>query len=356
VTRARIAAARLADQRLTTAGPGDPAAMVAWFGAVQAQDYGAATWALALRMRGAVTRADIDRAVDEGRVLRTHVMRPTWHFVAAADIRWLLALTAPRVHRALRWGHGQLGTDAPLRMRAMTVIERALTDDEALTRVELAARLARSRIPLRGTALALVVMHAEVEAIVCSGPRRGRQPTYTLLDRRAPAAKALDRDAALAELIVRYFRSHGPATVRDCAWWSGLTIADVRRGLDIARARSESIDGLTYWSVTPSRAAAPPDAVHLLPIYDEYIVAYRDLAAVPRGPSRWGILPQPVVSRGQVAGVWKAVRDREQLVVEVTHDRRLSRGERAALERAADRYGRFHGRPSTFRLRQSSDA
>jgi len=344
-----IAAERLWNQRLTTPGPRDPAAVVAWFGAVQAQEYGPAKWALAQRTRGQTTDADVQRAFDEGRILRTHVMRPTWHFVAAADIRWLLALTAPRVHRALTWGHTQLGTHAPLRNRAMAVIERALDEESALTRPELADRLARAKIRLKGTALALVVMHAELEGLVCSGPRRGRQSTYALLDRRVPAARPLDRDEALAELTTRYLRSHGPATVRDFVWWSGLTTADVRRGLEIVRARSSTVADRAYWTITSSRADAPPADVHLLPIYDEYLVAYRDLEAVPRGGTRWGMLPQAVVSRGQVAGVWKPILERDRIVVHLRAERRLTRDERARLARAAQRYGRFHGLPVAVR-------
>jgi hypothetical protein len=346
---ARIAAARLANQRLTKAAPRDPASLVAWFGAVQAQDYGAATWALGLRLGGRATDVSVERAVDEGRILRTHVMRPTWHFVAAADIRWLLALTAPRVHRALQWGHGQLGTDASLRSRAMNVIERVLTREPALTRVELGDHLERARIPVRRTALALVIIHAELEALVCSGPRRGKQSTYVLFDRRVPRAASLDRDEAIAELTTRYLRSHAPATVRDLSWWSGLTAADARRGLDIVRARKQTIEGLTYWTLTSARDAKPSDAVHLLPVYDEYLVAYRDLEAVPRGETRWGILPQAIVSRGEVVGVWKPVRERDRLVVNVQAHRTLSRRERGQLEAAIDRYGRFHQQPTVCR-------
>jgi hypothetical protein len=352
---ARIAAARLVSQRLTKAAPRDPASLVAWFGAVQAQDFGAAKWALGLRLAGRSTDASVARAVDEGRILRTHVMRPTWHFVTAADIRWLLALTAPRVHRALQWGHGQLGTDADLRSRAMKVIERVLTKEPALTRPELGDHLERARIPVRHTALALVVIHAELEALVCSGPRRGTQSTYMLLDRRVPRAASLDRDEAIAELTTRYLRSHAPATVRDFCWWSGLTAADARRGLDIVRARAHAIEGLTYWTLRSTWDAKPSDAVHLLPVYDEYLVAYRDLAAVPRGATRWGILPQAIVSRGEVVGEWKPVRERERVVVDVKARRKLTRRERDALERSVARYGRFYGCPAAFK-RTRTDA
>jgi winged helix DNA-binding protein len=339
---ARIAAERLQRHRLTTPGPADAAGLVGWFGAVQAQDYGAAKWALALRMRGAVTNADVDRAFNEGRILRTHLMRPTWHFVAAADITWLLELTAPRVHQALAFGRRYFGLTAALHRRALRTIERALHRDECLTRTELAGHLARAGLPAAGVPLAFVTMYAELEGVICSGPRRGKQFTYMLLARRAPDACRYSRDEALAELTKRYFRSHGPATVRDFVWWSGLTAADAKRGLEIVRARSEAIDGLTYWRVGPRRAIADAgEVVHLLPVYDEYLVAYRDLQAVPRGRAVWGVLPQAVVCGGQVVGAWKATRGSAAPKVAMTLGRSLSRAERRQLDRAIERYVQF---------------
>jgi hypothetical protein len=269
-------------------------------------------------------------------------MRPTWHFVAADDIRWLLEVTAPRVHQALAFGRRYFGLTDALQRRAARTIERALERDACLTRAELGASLGRAGLPAAGVPLALITIYAEIEAVICSGPRRGRQFTYTLLDGRAPHARRYSRDEALAELTQRYFRSHGPATVRDFVWWSGLTTADAKRGLEIVRARSEPINGLTYWTVGPRRRlAAAADVVHLLPVYDEYLVAYRDLDAVPRGKAVWGVLPQAIVCGGQVVGAWKAARGSAAPKVAVTLGRALSRAERRQLDRAIARYTRF---------------
>jgi hypothetical protein len=284
--------------------------------------------------------ADLDRAFNDGRILRTHLLRPTWHFVAAADIGWLLELTAPRVHQALAFGRRYFGLSDALHRRAARTIERALEREDCLTRNELAGHLARARLPAAGVPLAFVTMYAELEGIICSGPRRGKQFTYMLLARRAPAALRYSRDEALAELTRRYFRSHAPATIRDFAWWSGLTAADAKRGLAIVRARSEAIDGLTYWTVGPRRAKTN-DAVHLLPVYDEYLVAYRDLQAVPRGKTVWGVLPQAVVCGGQVIGTWKSAPRAPAPKVVVTLGRRLTGAERRQLDRAIARYTTF---------------
>lgn len=351
-----IAARRLHNQRLAAAKGRSPAAVVAWQGAVQAQEFGPARWALALRLPDGWSDARIARAFDQGRILRTHVLRPTWHFVTPADIRWMLALTAPRIHLRMAPYNRHLELDARLFTRAAGVIERALAGGRFLTRQELRAALERARIQAGSQRLAHIVMHAELEQIVCSGPRRDRQFTYALLADRAPDARPLPRDDALARLAKRYFQSHGPATVRDFVWWSGLTTADAKRGLDMNRARAETIDGLTYWTLygTPGPGDAP--AAHLLPIYDEYLVAYRDRAAVPHGPAVLRSFAGPVtfqhalIAGGQVAGTWRSGDERGAVAAEVLPLRRLTPAGRSAVEAAALRYGRFLGVPVTLRF------
>ena len=351
----QIAGQRLDNQRISRPGSRDPEEIVGWFGAVQAQEYTGAKWALGLRMPDSATDAAIERAFNDGRILRTHVMRPTWHFVGASDIHWMLELTAPRVQRALAYTYRQFGLDAATRVRATRVIERALSRAEHLTRIELGAHLARAGLVLKGVGLALVTVHAELERVICSGARRGKQSTYALLAKRAPHPKRLSRDEAVAELTERYFRSHGPATIRDFVWWSGLTVADARRGLEIRRGRHEAIDGRTYWTVGRPRASRTRrGTVHLLPVYDEYLVAYRDLDAVPRARESRGTLQQAVIAGGQVAGTWRAVLKGHELVVHVTTLRRLTIVERRALAEPAARYGRFLGTPVSITAKDAS--
>ena len=223
---------RLRNQRLTRTGFRTPADVVSWLGAVQSQDYTGAAWAIGLRARG-LTATDVGRAFDEGLVLRTHVMRPTWHFVAPGDIRWLLALTGPRINRVCSNYYRWAGLDEKIVTRSRTTIEKALRGGRHLTRTEIGAALRRVGIDVKGTDLAFVVLRLEVDAVICSGARRDKQFTYALIDERVPPAKALTRDEALAELAKRYFASHGPATVRDFVWWSGLTVRDAQAGLDM---------------------------------------------------------------------------------------------------------------------------
>jgi winged helix DNA-binding protein len=350
-----IAAQRLLNQRVTRPGPRGPENLVAWLGAVQAQEYGPAKWGLALRSPRDTTDTALERALDQGRILRTHVLRPTWHFVSNADIRWMLELTAPRIHRAMSSYNRRLGLDAGVMTRAAGIFERALADNHYLTRRELGAHLERAGLPGRSTELAQLAMYAELEGVICSGPRRGKQSTYALLADRAPAARRLPRDEALAELTRRYFRSHGPATIRDCVWWSGLSPADVRRGLEINRTRSHEVDGLRYWTVGGEAGThrGRRTGVHLLPVYDEYLVAYRDHRAVPRPPYSLVNFQHALVIAGQVAGTWRTVAGTKGLVVDVTTLRRLTAGERRALAHAVARYGRFSRIPVSLSLSAS---
>lgn len=345
-----IADRRLENQLITCAGrPRRPADVVGWLGAVQAQEYEAAKWALGLRMPDGTVAANIERAFDEGRILRTHVMRPTWHFVARADIRWLLELTAPRVHRVMSSYNRRLELDTRTLTRGTNVIERALRDHRYLTRTELGERLQRVGLVMASQRLAQLVMYAELERVICSGPRRGKQITYALLGERAPTTPRLSRDEALATLSRRFFRSHGPATIRDFVWWSGLTTADAKRALDMIKARREEVGGRSYWTYgSAPRGARRERLVHLLPIYDEYLVAYRDREAVPHGPSALvSVARGPVnfqhalIIAGQVAGTWRAARQARGVLIDAVPLRRLSREERHALIETVQRYERY---------------
>ena len=331
--------------------------MVTWLGAVQAQEFGHAKWGLGVRLPESTKDESIDKAFDAGRILRTHVMRPTWHFVTSTDIRWILELTAPRVHRTISHYCRRLGLDRTACTRAANIFERAL-DGQALTRGELAARLERAGLRAKGIPLAMLTIFAELEAVICSGPRRGKDQTYAQLAARAPIAKRLPRDEALAELTRRFFRSHGPATMRDFVWWSGLTMVDTKRGLEMNRANSVVVDGCTYWTVgdTPRPAKSEANA-HLLPIYDEYLVSYRDRYAVPHGPtvvhsrSRGLVTFQhALVIAGQVAGTWRVPKTAAGVAIDVVPLRTLSKMERGQVKEAGERYGRFIGAPVTVSI------
>jgi hypothetical protein len=334
---------RLRNQHLTRPRSGSPAALVSALGAVQAQEYAFAKWAVAQRLTGAWTNAEIDAAFDRGEILRTHILRPTWHFVASEDIGWMLELAAPRVHRQISNYARNFGLEKRTLTKAAALIERTIGDGGHATREDLGAAFARAGVAAAGTPFWLLLMFSELEGLICSGPRRGKHFTYALVCDRAPKPRPLDRDEALAELTRRFFSSHGPATIRDFVWWSGLTTVDAKRGLDAIKAKRIEQDGLTYWLAGAARTVlARADDVRLLPIYDEYLVAYRDRVAVPHGPSTMvpGPMKHAVIAGGHVVGTWAT--DRKTLVT-VTPVRKLMAAEWKGVDREAQRFAKFLG-------------
>ncbi len=327
-----------------------PEAVVRSLVAVQSQDYPGAKWSVGQRVRGG-RDADVDEAFNAGRILRTHVLRPTWHFVSPEDIRWLLRLTAPRVHALCAYQNRRLGLDGRLFARAHEVFARALEGGRHLTRAELSAELAKEGIVARGQRLAYIVAHAELEALICSGALRGKQQTYALLEERAPAAPIPDREEALAELTLRFFVSHGPATLRHFAWWSGLTMADGKAGLSMAGSgltRFE-VDGTVYWTGASERARRMPARAWLIPEYDEVLVGSRDLGVpdLPRTRRRWSdIWHRPVMIEGRRAGTWRRTVAAGRLVVKVNLFATLDRRQQRLLDAATERYARYLGLPT----------
>jgi hypothetical protein len=297
----------------------------------------------------------VEDALGRGAILRTHVLRPTWHLVAPADIRWMLALTAPRVHALNAPYYRQTGLDAPVLARSDDAIAKAVQGGHHLTRDELCASLHDAGIPAHGLRLVLLLMHAELEAIVCNGPRRGKQLTYAALDERAPAARALAPDEALAELARRYFTGHGPARPQDFAWWSGLRVADAQAAIEMlgTALESERVGDDTYWAAarrTSRRTRRGSPRVHLLPSYDEYVVAYRNHTPIVEAGHakalsiRGGLVGASVVIvDGRVAGSWRRTLGRGGVAVQAQLLIPIDAAARAALEREAQRYGEFLG-------------
>ncbi|TMF51214.1 MAG: winged helix DNA-binding domain-containing protein [Chloroflexi bacterium] len=271
MTNLDIAHQRLHNQLIARHTFEKPSDVVQWLGAVQAQDFAGAKWALGLRIEGA-TDESIERAFADGTILRTHVMRPTWHFVSPADIRWMLALTAPRVNAANAYYYRRLELDEAIFTRSNAALVKALQGGKQLTRAELVSALRQAGIAADDLLrFAHIIMHAELDGIICSGARRGKQFTYALLEERAPQARTLERNEALAEFARRYFTSHGPATLQDFVWWSGLSAADARAGLAMVTSQliHEDVDGQTYWFSTSSLPARDlTQTIFLLPNFE----------------------------------------------------------------------------------------
>jgi winged helix DNA-binding protein len=345
-----IARQRLHNQLITRSTFEKPEDVVQWLGAVQAQDYAAAKWAVGLRLPGTTDDA-IDQAFAGGAILRTHVMRPTWHFVSPADIRWLLALTAPRVHAVNASWYRKLELDDAIIMSSNAVLAKALQGGKQLTRPELVSVLQQAGIATDDLQrFTYIMMRAELDGIVCSGARRGKQFTYALLDERAPQARTFDRVEALAEFVRRYFTSHGPATLQDFVWWSGLTVADARAGLEMVASQlmHEVVEGQTYWFSTSTPLAYElSQSIYLLPNFDEYTVGYTDRSAVfdvsdlTKFDARGNVLNPTIVLDGRVVGTWKRTIKKDTVMVTPSLFAPLNEVETRSFIESANRYGAF---------------
>ncbi len=345
---------RLASQAIGRGTYRQPEEALRHLTAVQSQDYAGAKWTLGIRCTG-VSDAEVDAAFDEGRILRTHLLRPTWHFVCPDDIGWLLALTAPRVQAQNATYYRKLELDPAALARSDRVIVEALEARGPLPRDEIRAALEAAGIVTTGSLrMGYILMHAELDGLICSGPRMGKQHSYALLDQRAPLRRQLDRDQGLAELAARYFAARGPATVHDMAKWSGLTLSDCRRGLEAAKHGlvQEQHEGAAYWWPEGVAAEAEPSpTAHLLSIYDEYLSSYKGWSAVVddansrRLVAMGNLLNHVVLLDGRVVGAWRRVVGREGVTAELLPGWAPEPRQLRVLEAAAQRYGRFLGVP-----------
>jgi len=347
-----IALGRLRNQRLSSPDFKNAADVVHWLGAVQAQDYYAAKWALGLRMRAASDQG-LEKAFAAGEILRTHVMRPTWHFVSPTDIRWLLKLTAPRVNAAAKYNYRKLELDEAVFKRANKAITKALLGGNQLTRESLRAAVQRAGVLvddlLRFTH---ILLRAELDGLICSGARQGKQFTYALLEERVPETKAPpSREQALADLTQRYFTSHGPATLPDFAWWSGLTVKDASSGIDIVQRHlvKEVIADKTYWrsaSALPEKRSSR--MAHLLPPFDEYLISYKDRSAALEGDNKQAardnvLFRGVIVIDGRAVGSWKRSLEADSVRLTLNYFSPVSKTEGQLVAQAADRYAAFLG-------------
>ena len=356
----RIAQLRLQRQRIVGAKFDSPAEVVAWLGAIQAQDYASSLWAIGLRMREA-TRVAVEQAIVERRIVRTWPMRGTLHFVAAEDVRWMSALMTPRIiagsrARLLR----EFELDDAVLAHCRKVLVKALHDGQSLTRSDLYATLEQAGIATAKQRGIHITGRLAQEGLLCLGPRADKQPTFVLLDEWVVAHRSMQREQALAELARRYFLSHGPATAQDFAWWSGLTLKDVRLAIQLVGTdlEQETIEDQVYLhagdaSVTSEELRAP----QLLPAFDEYLVAYKDRSdALEARFSRQviginGLFNASLVIDGRIVGTWKHSLGPTGIVIELSPFRALLKKELKALDNVARRYGDFMG--SSVRLKQS---
>lgn len=347
MTRSELLRQRLINQQIASTSLTKPEEIVSKLVAMQSQAYGMAKWAIGLRLPKS-TDAMIESKFNDGSILRTHVMRPTWHFVSPRDIRWLLELTAPRVHQVSAYYYRKEGLDKKIFKRSNDILAKALEGENYLTRTELQKKLADGKIEANGLRLGYLMFYAELEGVICSGPRRGKQFTYALRSERAPNAIRLEREESLAELALRYFTTRGPATAHDFAWWSGLTIADAKQGIaslpkEFVSATYEDRD--YHFLPHPVKGVTPLRSTFLMPDYEEFGLSYMDRSALKSDSyDARGLSPYKhwLVVDGKIEGTWDRVEKEKTISVDVTPFGKLTKTQLQAVDLAVARYIEFH--------------
>lgn len=358
MTTADIIQQRLINQQIAATTFKKPQQIVSWMVAMQAQEYAMAKWSIGLRLPG-FKDMDVEKVFNDGGILRTHVMRPTWHFVTPGDIRWMINLTAPRINALSAYYYRKTELDAALFKKSNDAIAKALIGGKHLTRTELQEVLAKEKIMADGIRLSYIMMRAELDAIICSGPRQGKQFTYALLEERVQPVKPMKREDALLNFASRYFASRGPATIQDFAYWSGLSIKDSISAADglskdfiheKASGKHYIFNPSVVKKMSKALTAGKPQSTFLMPDYDEYGMSYKDRSAIfnPGNDIVKLSRDNPVFNRmiiidGRIEGTWKRTLKNNKALVETFPFARLSKAKSAALKKAVKRFCSFAG-------------
>jgi len=320
-----ISKTRLISQKIASPEFKTPSEIVSWMGAMQAQDYLMAKWAIGVRLKEPTDKKVVS-AFDKGEILRIHVLRPTWHFVAADDIYWMLQLSAPKIKSSLKSRHKQLELSESVIAKTSSIIEKTLSKEISLTRDELADEFHKAGIRTDENRLSHILFRSELDGIICSGPIKNNKLTYALLHQRVPLRKEFSWDEALTELAKRYFNSRCPATLEDFIWWSNLTVKDARKAIELNESHffQETIGSMKF--LIPNSLSKPnleKASVHLLPAYDEFLISYKNRSSSlsevnnKRTVSDNGIFYPTIEVNGQVAGLWKRTFQKNKVIVSV---------------------------------------
>jgi hypothetical protein len=322
--------------------------LVHWMGAIQAQDYGMAKYAIGIRLKNAVVQT-IEDAINKGEIIRTHVLRPTWHFVTAEDIRWMLELTAKNLNTAMSSNNKRLELDEKIFKKSNGIIENILCDGKHLTRKEIMAALEKKGIKTNDLRASHIMFRAETDLVVCNGIKKDKQFTYALLDERVPSTRKIAKEQALAQLAQRYFLSHGPATIPDFSWWSGLSITDAKNAAESIKSNliSEKFKEHTFWFSNKSINVNPKtNTLFFLPSYDEFLISYksREISMDAKFSSRTfttnGIFNPIIVHNAKVIGTWKPELKRDILIKEFFFIK-PTKNQKRLCANAAKEFGQF---------------
>lgn len=349
MTQYDIANTRLISQQIAATKFKTPKDIVGWMGAMQAQDFNMAKWAIGIRLNK-ITEKKVNEAISSGEIIRTHVLRPTWHFVSADDIYWMLELTAPRIKASMKSSNKQLELTDKIFFKTNSIIEKAFSGGKHLTRKEIIDEVKKAGISIADNRPAHILMNAELDGIICSGALQGKQTTYTSLTDRIKKPKALHKEEALYKMAARYFESHCPATISDFVWWSGLSVTEAKQAIELIKDNffSEKIGAAEYWF--PNSFSIPKkykESLYLLPAFDEFLISYKDRSASiilehqRKAFSNNGIFWPVILENGQAVGIWKREIKKDTLLIETVFFGKKNKLSGTDLVKAADRLAKF---------------
>lgn len=356
MNKSAISLTRLSSQRISQADFKTAASVVSWMGAMQAQDYTGGLWAVALRTPH-LTLADVEKAIDDREIVRTWPMRGTLHFVASEDIRWMLALLAPRILAGSTSRLRQLDLDDTIIQAAGDILQTELSGGKRMTRKEIFTLFENHGIASANQRGIHILGHLAQQGLLCLGTHDGKQPTFTLLEEWLRPAPAYTREEALQMVATRYFKSHGPANLKDFAGWGHLKISDAKLAIELADSviTKETIDGIDYWLDSSTTHGMHDNAIHLLPGFDEYVLGYKDRSAIMHSdhmkiivPGGNGVFLPTIVENGQVIGTWKRTLRAKDVRIQLVPFQPLSSIQQEKIAVSAKRFGDFLGLPTAI--------
>ncbi len=314
--------------------------IVKWLGAVQSQDYQNAKWALSLRLPNA-TNESIENEINSGKIIRTHILRPTWHFVAAEDVRWMLELTAPRIKSNMAQYFHNLSLTEEILAKSASILKKALKR-KILTRPEIRQILEKENISTEKYRFGFILLYSELNGLICNGPRKNNQFTYVLLDEFVPKSKSFSPKDPLTELVKRYFTSHGPATIQDFTWWAFLKNSDVKNALEKSGLSNRAINGKNYWFQKTKETKQ--QKIHLLPNYDEYF-SYKDrsdyLTDYKEKLTEKDLYYHFILINGKIVGSWKSRINKGKISLEKKFFVNLTKSQDSEIDRQLQDYLKF---------------
>lgn len=347
---------RLSSQGILRSIPKKSEDAVFSLGAVQAQDYNAALWAIGLRCKEGTTKSEIESSIAEHKIVRNWLMRGTLHFAASEDMRWIMNLLSPRLSRTAALRDSRLRLTENVIKKTKVLLYNALRGGKHLNRKEIYEILKKGCVPTTNNLGYHMLYRAAWDGLICFGLHDGKQPTFALLDDWVPQGKTLSNEEAIAELTLRYFTSHGPATIKDFVWWSGLRVSDATAGIKrvSSKIKTETINGTAYYMSKAMHTPNDSQTMNLLPAFDEYLISYSDRSAMLDHPDTQkalksgnvfihsnGIFLPTIVADGKVIGTWKQKRIKNKCILKVSPFVKLKPAQIKGISEAAEGYGRF---------------